>query len=330
MEPVSACSVRRVAVALLAAVPLTICASLDVRGAEPTRPTPAPEPAAYTLTPDAHGQVLRTPDGRTVFRYLTDKPPGSNLAANSACCLYPLNTPSGIRVVDLAPGDHRHHRGVFLAWHSMTFGETRADFWGWGAQTPTEGRVIRNRSVRLESSDSTRAVVAVENEWWIGEEVVLEEAVRIHVREQAAAYVVEMDFTLTPRVRVTLEQSAFGGFCVKGRQDGKGTFFSPAGPVNLPAPHHLKPESDWPPAAWYDYVIRLDDGPTVGVAVMSHPNNPPTRWHNIAGIAMNNPCIVAEGPVGWEANRPQRLRYRLVVHDGPPPVALLNTLSTAW
>lgn len=212
----------------------------------------------------------------------------------------------------------------------MTFGETRADFWGWGAHTPTEGRVIRNRSVDLEKADAEEAILVVCNDWMIGDKAVLEELLRIRVRERESAYVVDMDFTLTPRVDVTLDQSAFGGFCVKGRQDGEGAFYSPAGRVNLPAPHHMKPESDWPPAPWYDYVIRLEEGPTVGVAVMSHSENPPTRWHNIAGIAMNNPCIVALGPVEWPANQPQRLRYRMVVHDGPPPVALLNALGEGW
>jgi len=291
---------------------------------------PAPGQPRFTLSPDPHGQTLRTPDGRTVFRYLTEKPPESNLAANSACCLYPLNTPAGVRVVDLAPGDHRHHRGVFLAWHSMTFGETRADFWGWGAHTPTEDRVIRNRSLQLESGDAQQAVVAVRNDWFIGDRVVLEEALRIIVRERAQAYVIDLDFTLTPRVGVTLDRSAFGGFCVKGRQDGQGAFYGPQGRITLPAPHHLKPESDWPAAAWYNYTIQLDQGPTVGVAVFDHPGNPPTLWHNIAGIAMTNPCIVAPAAVEWDADQPQRLRYRLVVHDGPPPFDLLAALGGTW
>ena len=69
-------------------------------------------PAAFTLTPDEHGMVLKAPDGKTVFRYMTRKPAKTNLSANSVCCLYPVNTPSGVRAVDFAPGDHRHHRGI--------------------------------------------------------------------------------------------------------------------------------------------------------------------------------------------------------------------------
>jgi len=131
--------------------------------------------AAYTLSPDEHGMVLKTPDGRTVFRYMTKKPAETNLTANSVCCLYPVFTPKGERVVDFAPGDHRHHRGVFLAWHAMTAGQKRADFWGWGNFAPTEGRVIKNRSVKLAEADADHATLEVRNDWLADGEVVIEE-----------------------------------------------------------------------------------------------------------------------------------------------------------
>ena len=59
---------------------------------------------AYTLSPAEHGMELKTPDGRTVFRYMTRKPEVTNLTANSVCCLYPVLTPSGVRAVDLCRG----------------------------------------------------------------------------------------------------------------------------------------------------------------------------------------------------------------------------------
>src|SRR5262249_11347289 len=116
----------------------------------------------YRLTPDTNGHSLVSPGGKTVLGYLTSKPAGSNLLARSVCCFHPFNTPAGERVTDFAPKDHPHHRGVFLAWHSMefrrtadfsTFGPTgpthgfdinRADFWGWGQFAPVDGRVITN------------------------------------------------------------------------------------------------------------------------------------------------------------------------------------------
>jgi Methane oxygenase PmoA len=98
---------------------------------------------AWTLVPEAAGMTLKDPNGRVVFTYLTSKPAGIPLEGNSVCCIHPFNTPSGIAATDIAPPDHRDHRGIFLAWHDMSFtrnGATlRADFWGWGKFAPTAG-----------------------------------------------------------------------------------------------------------------------------------------------------------------------------------------------
>jgi hypothetical protein len=286
--------------------------------------------ARYTLTPDEHGMILKTPAGKTMFAYMTQKPAESNLTANSVCCLYPVLSPSGVRVVDFAPGDHRHHRGVFLAWHATTCGRDRADFWGWGSWAPTEGRVIRNRDIKLAETGADRAVIQVKNDWMIGDRVVVEEQSEIAASEQRGVYVIDLDYRLLPKVDFRLDQTAFGGFCVKARQDGQADYFNPAGKVSLPAPHHLKPETDWPAETWYDYVIQLDSGETVGTAVIDHPDNPPSTWHNLKAIAMVNPCIAAPAAVERKAGEPLRLRYRLVIHDGPVPTDLLNELAQSW
>lgn len=287
---------------------------------------------AFTLVPDPHGKVLKDPDGRTVFRYMTKKPAETKLSANSVCCLYPLNTPSEERVVDFAPSDHPHHRGLFLAWHSISAKKARkkADFWGWGAWAPTDGRRIKNSSVKLLQADSERAMLEVYNDWLVGNVKMIDEITFIVARQEDSAYVVDLNYHLTPAMDITLDKTAFGGLCAKGRKDGSGSYYSPSGLVKLPDPHHLKPETDWPAADWYDYTMKLDSGKTVGVAVLDHPANPPTTWHNLAPIAMVNPCIVAPGPVKIDKGQTLQLRYRLVVHDGPTPFKLLEKLTNEW
>jgi len=297
-------------------IPFLACAAEDAK-------------PAFTLVPDEHGMVLKTPDGRTVFGYMTKKPAVTNLTANSVCCLYPLNTPSGERAVDFAPGDHRHHRGVFLAWHS-TKGKVKADFWGWGSWAPTEGRVIKNRSAKLTAADREHAVLQVQNNWMVEDDVMIREATSVTACETQGVYVVDMEFKLTAAVDVTLDQTAFGGFCVKGRKDGEAFYCSPDGKVDLPNPHHLKPETDWPAADWYAYIIKLESGKTVGIAVLNHPENPPSTWHNLHPIAMVNPCIVAPGPVAIKKGDTLTLRYRLGVHDGPAPLDVLKKLNDEW
>ena len=89
-----------------------------------TRPTVAQQartPGVYTLATVTNGLQLKTPDGRVVFEYLTQKPADSGLTSPSTACFHPLNTPSGERLTALAPDDHPHHRGMYLAWHDAEF-----------------------------------------------------------------------------------------------------------------------------------------------------------------------------------------------------------------
>ena len=88
----------------------------------------APPVRAYTLTPVTYGMQLKTPDGRVVFDYMTKKPPTSEvpLTSPSVACFHPVLTPSGERVTALAPDDHPHHRGIYLAWHDAEFRQRRS------------------------------------------------------------------------------------------------------------------------------------------------------------------------------------------------------------
>jgi hypothetical protein len=308
-----------------------------------------PMPAAlYTLEPDTYGLTLKAPNGQTVFTYMTRKPEKSNLAANSTCCFHPLNTPSGERVTDLAPGDHHHHRGVFLAWHSMEFREpadftpfgplgptqgfsiNRGDFWGWGQFAPTVSRVITNREIKLVEAGPTQAVVALRNDWLIADKTMMQEVTTAKVREQNGVYVLDLDYQLTPRAELVLNQTAFGGFCVRARNDGDSYYANAKGKITLPDPHYSVPELNWPKSEWCDFTITLAGGKTVGVAVLDHPSNPPATWHNPRYVWMLNPCLVAKQPLTLKPNAPFHLRYRLVVHDGPTPAALLKQLYAQW
>jgi hypothetical protein len=305
--------------------------------------------ANYILEPDPYGPALKTPDGRTVFCYMVRKPEKSNLAANSTCCFHPLNTPLGERLTDLAPGDHHHHRGVFLAWHSMEFREkadfsafgptgptrgwtiNRGDFWGWGQFAPTDGRVITNRAVELIETDGQHALVQIRNDWLINGRKMMDERTLARVQEKPGAYILDLDYQLTPQVELVLDRAAFSGFCMRGRNDGESWYTSPKGKVELPDPHYSVPELNWPAADWYDYTVRLTNNTRVlGVTVLDQPANPPATWHNPRYVWMLNPCIVAKQPQVFKANTPFHLRYRLVVHDGLLPAELVKDLDREW
>ena len=268
--------------------------------------------------------VSVTAGDKEVVRYQLKKPADSKLAVDSACYFHPLTTPSGVVVTDVAPADHKHHRGIFLAWFEM-HGKKDADFWGWGQFAPVKDRVIVNTSAKAQG-ETIEAV----NEWRAEGETLVGERVAAVVKTDGKARVLDLTYTLTADADVKLPQRAFSGFCARLRKDGKATVESPEGEVKLPAPHHLKPESDWPAQPWYAYQITLPEGTSVGCAVIDHPKNPKSRWHNAASIRMINPCIVAPGDFTLKAGEPLVLRYRVVAWDGALPREQLDALAKAW
>jgi hypothetical protein len=303
---------------------------------------------AYTLTPVTFGMQLKSPDGRVVLEYMTKKPGDVPLTSPSVACFHPVMTPSGERVTALAPDDHPHHRGIYLAWHDAEFRQpidrtkmgphapafgwsvTKADFWGWGEYAPREGRVIQTSGVKLISADSDRAQFEIHNDWIVGKRKMLDETTIATVAERDGVYVIDLNFRLAPLVDYQLNKQSFSGFNFQGRKDGESYFTNSAGMVNLPNPHYSVPELNWPPSPWYGYVVKVPTGKVVGAAVLDHPLNPPSTWHNSRSLWMLNPVIAALGPMTIRPDAPLNLRYRVVVHDGPTPTAMVDKLSAEW
>jgi hypothetical protein len=305
--------------------------------------------SAYTLSPVEYGMELKTPDGRVVWDYMTKKPDNIGLTSPSTACFHPVNTPSGERITNIAPNDHPHHRGIFFGWMNSEFHEPvfygpnappthplkafnvrRADFWAWGTYAPREGRLIQTRELKLVSADAQRATIQIENDWLVDNRRMAGESDTVTTFERDGVYVMDMEYTVKPVVDYELEPAAFGGFDLQARKDGDSYYSTAAGKVTRPDPYYSYPESDWPSEPWYDYTIQLANGKVLGAAVIDHPSNPATRWHNSRGLWMLSPTITTFGPVTIHPDAPLTLRYRVVVHDGPPPTELIEKLSQEW
>ena len=267
-------------------------------------------------------------NGRTLMHYWLKAPPGTALPVESGGFFHPLTTPSGEVVTDLAPADHKHHRGVFLAWVEM-HGAKDADFWGWGEHAPIKDRKIVNQRLKPHISNDTIKFEA-DNTWEAEGTVLLKEHLAASVNDRDGVRVLDLTYRLTAPADLTLSRWAFSGFCLRVRKDGDIRIFSPAGPAKYPAPSHVKPETDWPDAAWYACEQTLSGGMQIGAAVLNHPLNPPTLWHNHPDIRMINPCIVAPAEVKLNAGQPLVLRYRVVTFDGQLPGATLDELAAEW
>ncbi len=303
--------------------------------------------SSYALVHSNDGFEVKAPDGRVVLDYVTIRPTNIGLTAPSACYFHPVETPSGVVVTNVAPDDHPHHRGIWLGFLNSEFHTPddqslkspqppgglfdiqRADFWGWGFFAPRKNRVIKNLDVRLLHADSKHGEFEIHNEWLVEGKKMLEETDLVNVSERDGVYVIDLVYRLAPLYDYIIHRTAFGGFAVEGIKYGDWYYSAPWGKVGFPPPYYSNPETDWPSEPWYDYTVRLkSDGKTVGVAVLDHPLNPPTRWHNT--VWMLNPSISSYRPVTIHPGVPLILRYRVVVHDGPPPTKLLQALSEEW
>lgn len=297
----------------LGIVLLAAAAALGVHGAA------GQEKEQFTGTRTESAVLLKSPAGNPILRYVREHPEGDEPApaVEGACYTYPLYTPSGEVVSDLAPKDQPHLRGVFCGWMQVE-GERAGDWWGLGTKSPKEGRLVLNREARITEESETSTTLRVINSWRADGERVLQERVTITASQAAGCNVVDYDykFTVPTRTEVVIGENAFGGFCYRARPRGQVEISGPAGKMNLPDSVSDKPESNWPSADWYDMTYRAADGKVSGVTVMDHPNNPQSTWHVTRALHLLNPSIVALGPVTIPFGEPLYLRYRLVVHDG--------------
>ncbi|HXG46170.1 MAG TPA: DUF6807 family protein [Methylomirabilota bacterium] len=273
--------------------------------------------------------AVTNPSGQVVLRYQYKLPEETKLSVESAGYFHPFATPGGMIVTDVAPADHPHHRGIFLAWVELR-GQKDGDFWGWGEPAPKHNRKIVNRGVSHLVGRRDQAGFRVRNDWLAEGVVLLREELAATILLRSNAHVLDLEYTFAAETDVTLARWAFSGFCVRAPKDGQVQAVGPTGAVKLPAPSHLKPESDWPAAPWYAYTLRSENGRAACVAVIDHPRNPPTLWHNHPDLRMLNPCIVAPGPVTVRAGQPLVLRYRVVAADGPTSPEGLNGLAREW
>jgi hypothetical protein len=303
-----------------------MCASLGSLHAEDRQSASAGEMAVRA---DADA-VRISVKGEPALHYVLKKPADSACSSPSACYFHPLTTPSGLVITDVAPEDHRHHRGAFLAWLEVRAGTSAGDFWGWGEHAPLQDRVIVHRGTENVAATPDGASFRVRNEWLAASVPLLKETLQVKVTFRKDARVHDFTWHLTPSQDLTLGRHAFSGFSVRTRKDAAIEAHDPDGAVKLPAPSHLNPETDWPSRPWYALELALTEGRKAGVAVMNHPDNPPSLWHNVTDIGLLNPCIIAPAAVHVKAGQSLTLRYRVVTFDGAVPAALLNELAGAF
>jgi len=285
----------------------------------------------FTLRP-VNDRSLEVRDGGKpvlVYNHGMISKKGVDARYNRACYVHPLYGLDGEVLTDDFPVDHRHHRGVFWAWPSMTVGGKKLQSWVPGG--------IRYKLQRWVSrkADANHALLEAINGWYAGEKKVADEHLRMTVRPaKGGSRAIDFDFTWTAVGRPIILQGAagksYGGFTVrfntrfreKGGIDPK--------KVTITVPDGVtKQDLAIKPLPWADFTAPLrPGGKQSGLALFIHPTHPayPPTW-----LTRHYGCLC----VGWpgvqpgtlQPGKPVRCRYRLWIHRGR---AALDTLEKAY
>lgn len=234
--------------------------------------------------------------------------PAAEHRRSRSCYIHPLYGLSGEVLTDDFPADHYHHHGVFWTWPHVMIDQKEHDLWA--------GATIAQKFTRWLARESgpVAAVLAVENGWYVGDELVMVE--RIWMRTFRAAEndrAVDMEMFFTPVKPLTLqgaEGKSYGGLTIR---------FAP-GPRNetlITVPNGPTTD-DLPdtPLAWADFTSRFSPRQERSGAAMfvspRHPDYPPTWLTRYYGaICIGWPGVTAKS---FDAGKPFQLDYRLWLH----------------
>lgn len=227
--------------------------------------------------------------------------------------VYPLYDLDGRNLTEDFPEDHRHHRGIFWAWHQVLVGgKPVGDAWlcdnfQWQVKHVETGiqrsRAVLTTSTEWKSEDYLEDGKSVP---FVREKMVL----TVHpATEQRRILDFQLEFlALRDDVRIggSDDEKGYGGFSPRIRLTDDLDFTGPLGRVN---PTKLAIDA----GEWIDISNQLG-----GVLMISHPQNPgqPQQWILRRGRSMQNARYPGRHPIQLSKTVPLRLWYRLVVHRG--------------
>ena len=232
--------------------------------------------------------------------------------------VHPIYGLDGKVITEDFPDDHRHHRGVFWAWHQVWVGDKRlGDPWvcqdfQWDVQsvaanTPGDHSVSITAVTHWKSPafvDATDKPIAVVRE---------QAEMRVHAK-QAHYRVIDFRLSLLAlrddvRIGGSEDEKGYGGFSPRIRMNGDERFLSESG--------SLEPTTMAITAGTWVNITRENSG----TAILCHRDNPQVTKQHAMWIlrrnrSMQNAVFPGREPVTISTTQPLHLRYRLVVHDG--------------
>ena len=249
--------------------------------------------------------------------------------------IHPLYGLDGEILTEDFPEDHRHHRGIFWAWHQILVGDKDVGD-GWSL----EDIAWDVYDARITAFDSGTVELRVEVFWksplWTdseGEQTpFLKETATIRVHPTSGD-IRKIDFEISllaledgVRIGGANNKKAYGGFSTRIRLPKDISFTGQGGDVvPLTTPVEGGP--------WLDFSGGLQEGGQVsGLAVLCHRSLPgyPQVWILRRNGSMQNAVYPGREPILLSRQEPLVLRYRLIVHRGDAQQIDLDKLQAQY
>lgn len=228
--------------------------------------------------------------------------------------VHPLYGLEGQTLTEDFPKDHRHHRGIFWAWHQVRVGDKPiGDPW---LCQDFQWDVVSTRITRQEQSIALHADVRWKSPLYVDNTgqpipIVREQTTITAFQQEPSFRCIDFQISLLALVDDVWiggsdDRKGYGGFSPRIELRPDQTFRSSAG--------KLQPT-----------LGAMDVGPWVnisdnhwGITIISHVENPgsPQQWILRSKRSMQNPVYPGRTPVMLSTVASRTLRYRLVVNDG--------------
>jgi hypothetical protein len=254
-------------------------------------------------------------DDRTVLFY--QRQPVTNENHTRAGYVHPLIGLDGEVLTEVFPKDHRHHQGVFWAWHQLWVGDRKI-----GDPWETKDHLVVVKTAEIADQGPGFATLDIQAAWTStalddsGEsQDIVAERTRIRVH-RAVGDVQYVDFTiqLTPlvadvKIGGSEDVKGYSGFTVRVKP--------PTDMVIRDASGILEDDAVQSTSAWAGVSGSFGEGKTSGIAILSHPSLTqfPPRWV-LRHYGMQNVAYPGREPIELSADQPLVIRHRLVLHRG--------------
>ncbi|MBC8352564.1 MAG: PmoA family protein [Planctomycetes bacterium] len=299
---------RHVRVAVAAALLLMFAIHAKVAWADP--------PADHSVTIEQTDAGFKfCSRGRLVLFYQSK--PITQHNHTRAGFVHPLFGLDGETLTEAFPKDHRHHQGVFWAWHQLWVGDRKI-----GDPWVTKDHLVVVKKAEIVDQGPAFATLDVQADWTStafddsgkSKAIVAEQTrIRVH-REVGDVQYVDFTIQLTPlvddvRIGGSEDVKGYSGFTVRVKPPEDMVIQTESG--------ILEQDAVQTTSRWAGVSGSFADEKTSGVAILSHPSSAqfPSQWV-LRHYGMQNVAYPGREPISLSAEQPVVIRHRLVLHRG--------------